>query len=44
MGKTGEVKLVVDGGEIDGVSGATLTSQAVTAGVSAALAAVATLG
>ena len=44
VGKTGEVKLVVDGGEVEGVSGATLTSQAVTAGVSAALAAVATLG
>lgn len=44
VGKTGEVKLTANGGEIDGIAGATLTSTAVTAGVSSALAAVATLG
>ena len=43
MGKSGEVKVTKDGGEIDALTGATITSRAVSAGVSSALAAAATL-
>ena len=39
-GKSGEVKLTNDGGEISAISGATITSRAVTKGVNSALAAV----
>lgn len=43
VGKTGSVKLRKQGGEIDALTGATVTSTAVTKGVSAALAAAAEL-
>ena len=43
-GKSGEVKVTKDGGEIDALTGATITSRAVSAGVTSALAAAATLG
>ena len=39
-GKSGEVKLTNDGGSIDAISGATITSRAVTKGVNSALQAV----
>lgn len=42
-GKSGEVKVTKDGGEIDALTGATITSRAVSAGVTSALAAAATL-
>lgn len=42
-GKSGEVKVKKDGGEIDALTGATITSRAVSAGVTSALAAAATL-
>lgn len=43
-GKSDEVKVTKDGGEIDALTGATITSRAVSAGVSSALAAAAELG
>ena len=43
VGKSGEVKVTKDGGEIDALTGATITSRAVSAGVTSALAAAATL-
>ena len=43
IGKSGEVKVTKDGGEIDALTGATITSRAVSAGVTSALAAAATL-
>lgn len=43
VGKSGEVKVAKDGGQIDALTGATITSRAVSAGVSSALAAAATL-
>lgn len=42
-GKSGEVKVTKDGGDIDALTGATITSRAVSAGVTSALAAAATL-
>lgn len=42
-GKSGEVKVAKDGGQIDALTGATITSRAVAAGVTSALAAAATL-
>ncbi len=44
VGKSGELAVSKDGGEIDALTGATITSRAVTSGVSSALAAVAELG
>ena len=44
IGKTGELAVSKDGGEIDALTGATITSRAVTRGVNSALAAVAALG
>ena len=44
VGKTGGLAVNKDGGEIDALTGATITSRAVTSGVNAALAAVAELG
>ncbi len=44
VGKTGELAVSKDGGEIDALTGATITSRAVTQGVNSALAAVAELG
>ncbi len=43
-GKSGTLAVNKDGGEIDAITGATITSRAVTRGVNAALAAVAELG
>ncbi len=43
VGKSGEVKVDKDGGEITSISGATITSRGVSTGVTAALAAVAEL-
>lgn len=43
-GRSGAVSVTKDGGEIDALTGATITSRAVCAGVSSALAAAATLG
>ena len=43
VGKSGSLAVTKDGGEIDSITGATVTSRAVTDGVSAALAAVLTL-
>ena len=43
-GKTGEILVTKDGGDIDAITGATITSRAVCAGVSAAIACAATLG
>jgi len=43
-GKTGSVAVSKDGGEIDAITGATITSRAVCAGVNAALACAAGLG
>lgn len=43
-GLTGEVKVTKDGGSINAITGATITSRAVSAGVTSALAAVAELG
>lgn len=43
VGMSGEVKVTKDGGEIDALTGATITSRAVSAGVTSALAAAATL-
>lgn len=43
-GVSGEVKVAKDGGQIQAITGATITSRAVSAGVTSALAAVATLG
>jgi electron transport complex protein RnfG len=44
VGKTGELAVTKDGGDIDALTGATITSRAVTNGVNHALAAVAELG
>jgi len=44
VGKSGEVKVTKDGGEIEPLTGATITSRAVSAGVTSALAAVRELG
>ena len=44
VGQSGTVAVTVDGGEIEAIAGATLTSTAVCAGVTSALAAVASLG
>ena len=44
VGTTGTLAVSKDGGEIDALTGATITSRAVTAGVNAALSAVAELG
>ena len=43
-GKSGSVSVTKDGGEIDAITGATITSRAVCAGVNAALACVANMG
>jgi electron transport complex protein RnfG len=43
-GKTGEILVTKDGGNIDAITGATITSRAVCVGVSAAIACAATLG
>lgn len=43
-GLSGEVKVTKDGGSINAITGATITSRAVSAGVTSALAAVAELG
>ncbi|MEA4964237.1 MAG: RnfABCDGE type electron transport complex subunit G [Oscillospiraceae bacterium] len=44
VGKSGELAVNKDGGEIDALTGATITSRAVTTGVNAALTCVAALG
>ena len=44
VGKSGSVSVTKDGGEIDAITGATITSRAVCAGVNAALACVANMG
>lgn len=44
VGTTGEAKVTKDGGSIDAITGATITSRAVSAGVTSALAVVASLG
>ena len=44
VGKSGSVAVTKDGGEIDSITGATITSRAVSAGVNAALTCVAGLG
>ncbi len=44
VGKSGSVAVSKDGGEIDAITGATITSRAVSAGVNAALSCVAGLG
>ena len=44
VGKSGSVSVSKDGGEIDAITGATITSRAVCAGVNAALACAANLG
>lgn len=44
VGQSGSVAVTKDGGAIDALTGATITSRAVSAGVTAALEAVATLG
>jgi electron transport complex protein RnfG len=44
VGKSGTLAVSKDGGEIDALTGATITSRAVTTGVNSALAAVAELG
>ena len=44
IGKTGTVAVTKDGGEIEALTGATITSRAVTSGVNSAIAAVAELG
>ena len=44
VGQTGEVQVTKDGGEIDAISGATITSKAVCRGVTAAIAACQALG
>ena len=44
VGKSGVLAVSKDGGEIDALTGATITSRAVTAGVNAALAVVANMG
>ena len=43
-GKAGSVSVTKDGGEIDAITGATITSRAICAGVNAALACAASLG
>jgi electron transport complex protein RnfG len=43
-GLSGEVKVTKDGGVIDAITGATITSRAVSAGVTSALAVAAELG
>lgn len=44
VGKTGEVKVTKDGGEINAITGATITSRGVAEAVSSAIAAAASLG
>ena len=44
IGQSGSVSVVKDGGEIDAITGATITSRAICDGVNAALACVANLG
>lgn len=44
IGKTGDLAVSKDGGEIDALTGATITSRAVTSGVNSAVAAVQELG
>ena len=44
VGMSGEVTVTKDGGEVDAITGATITSRAVCKGVSAALACVANMG
>ena len=44
IGKSGTLAVSKDGGEIDAITGATITSRAVTSGVNSAIAAVAELG
>ena len=44
VGQTGSVSVTKDGGQIDAITGATITSRAVCAGVNAALACVAAIG
>lgn len=44
VGKSGTVAVTKDGGDIDALTGATITSRAVSAGVTSALAAAASLG
>ena len=44
IGKSGQLAVSKDGGEIDALTGATITSRAVTGGVTSALSAVAELG
>ena len=44
VGKSGTLAVTKDGGEVDSITSATITSRAVTAGVNAALACVANLG
>ncbi len=44
VGKSGQIGVTKDGGEIEAISGATMTSRSVTNGVNAALAAAAELG
>lgn len=44
VGKSGSVKVTKDGGQVDSITGATVTSRAVCDGVNAALACVETLG
>ena len=44
IGKSGTLAVTKDGGEIEALTGATITSRAVTSGVNSAIAAVAELG
>ena len=44
MGQSGSVSVTKDGGQIDAITGATITSRAICDGVNAALACVANLG
>lgn len=44
VGQSGQLAVVKDGGTIEAITGATITSRAVTAGVNAALACVANMG
>ena len=44
IGQSGEVKVTKDGGKVNAITGATITSRAVSSGVTAALEAVQTLG
>ena len=44
IGKTGEVKVTKDGGEINAITGATITSRGVCEAVTSAIAAAASMG